>query len=123
MCKTLEKSKYILNLQDNWDDEGSKRYKLSTWKRMAKFFANCNERAFNFQSSLDSPIISHSINGSIDVFWKDKNYKLLVNIPEDLNEKATFYGRGNKGNEIRGEFNPENHNNGLVMFLLNNQYL
>src|ERR1039457_4669153 len=37
--KTIEKSKFIYDLKDDWDDEGSKGYKKETWIRSVNFIS------------------------------------------------------------------------------------
>ncbi|MFQ5752362.1 MAG: hypothetical protein ACE5HI_10225, partial [bacterium] len=36
----IENSKYLLSLDDDWDDEGSTGYKAATWKRAIQFVVN-----------------------------------------------------------------------------------
>lgn len=94
------KSKYMLEFEDNWDDEGSKAYDIETWNRAISFLA-CNAQFFlsRYGEIIDTPIIAHSLNGSIDIYWKNKDFYLLINIPQNIEESATYYGKNLNTNE------------------------
>lgn len=117
--KEIQESKYILDLADNWDDEGSKGYQLSTWQRATSFLSNLSAKAWDsFRVTIDAPKIYHGPDGSIDVFWKTDKYQILANIPEDPSLPATFYGSNFKKDSIKGTFDIANGGCNLLMFLV-----
>ena len=40
LANEIEFSKYLLNFQENWDDQNSKAYLLETWEKTIKFIGN-----------------------------------------------------------------------------------
>lgn len=114
----IEESRYLLDFKENWDDEGSPAYLLSTWKKAVKFVANYTGLIYEtFLKSIPTPEIYHSFNGSIDILWKSDKYQLLINIPAD-NSPAKFYGDNYLLDKIQGSFDPANYNQGLILSLL-----
>ena len=114
----IEKSRYILKLEDNWDDEGSPKYDFDTWKRSVLFVANYSKLIYErFSKVILAPQIYHSIKGSIDLLWKNSNYQLLINIPSG-NKPAKFYGDNYDLDNIEGTFDPSTYKLGLILTLL-----
>lgn len=106
--KEIEYSKYILNLKDNWDDEGSIEYKQRTWEKSIKFIREYfYEIKIQFNITVDIPKIYPGPNGSIDIFWKNKNYELLINV-NDNNDIASYYGDDKSENTFKGTLNLSN---------------
>ena len=109
--KSIIESKYILELENNWDDEGSPPYKKSTWKTAIKFLITLSNLAYDkIGVIIDAPRIYHSSEGSIDLLWKKDHYRLLINIPEDQDSLATFYGDDYESQKIEGAFDPNKNN-------------
>ncbi len=87
----INKSKYILNLEDNWDDEGAEKYNSDTLNNAIGFVI-----AFADRINQDShhqiyvPKILHGPDKSIDIFWEEDGFRLIINIEESGN-KASFY--------------------------------
>ncbi len=87
----IEKSKYILDLKDDYDDEGAESYSYEIWEKATKFLIdNAKEIFFQKQKVIDTPRILHGPNGSIDILWKNSEYRLLINIDSD--STLSFYG-------------------------------
>lgn len=84
----IEKAKYMLGYKDNWDGEGSAGYKENTFLKTIKFLI---ELAKDVPAIFPTPNIYHGPNGSIDIYWKEENMNLLINVLEN-NDTATFYG-------------------------------
>ncbi len=108
----IEQSKYMLEYPDNWDDEGSLPYKKSTWKRAVQFIANYAEwiYATNYQVIL-CPKILHGPTGSIDIYWRNEDFHLLINISIDEKLPATFYGDDYHGQTVEGKLYPAHFRN------------
>lgn len=97
---SIEKSKYILELPDNWDDEGAKSYSKDTWIKAIEFISSyANYLLEEFGKLISTPKIYHGPDGSIDFHWKKDSYTLLLNIPKDGLD-ATFYGETISGRGI-----------------------
>jgi hypothetical protein len=117
--QAIEDSRRILDLSDNWDDEGSPGYERGTWERAVRFL--CEQARFAFHrldEVLDAPEILPGPDGSIDVHWKKDNYELLVNIPNEPGEPAEYYGdNGEEVMPIRGSCDPAQPDRKLISWL------
>ncbi|NIR52266.1 hypothetical protein GWO43_27105 [candidate division KSB1 bacterium] len=115
----LEKSRSILQLKDDWDDQGSIRYDKDTWKRSVRFVSNYAKWVLDKVSiKIPSPKIYPGPDGGIDIQWKDAQYRLLINIPRDPEAEASFYGDDYNKEKISGTFVPSKFNLGLLLNLL-----
>jgi len=89
----IKASEYIVDLKDNWDDEGSKGYKSETWLNAINLILTYSvwikENRFTI---ISPPQIYEGPEGSIDILWESKKYRLLLNVPEDKNLPISFYG-------------------------------
>ncbi len=119
LFESINRSKSILRLEENWDEEGSKGFKDETWISVVKFLVTYFNAAYDiFGEIVKTPSIFPSENGSIDVLWNSESYRLLVNIQEDSNV-ITFYGDDRKNTSIKGscDISLETHK-GLILTLL-----
>ena len=108
----------ILKLTDNWDGEGSPGYKADTLKRAVWFLTSHAERLCSkYGVRLPVPKIGPGPNGSIDIHWKSP-WELLINIPADPNEMASFYGDNYGSQKIRGSFDLKTFNLGPFTWLM-----
>jgi len=120
LIQSIEKSKYILDLKDNWDDEGAKAYLEDTWIKAIRFIVNYAELILaNTGKSIIAPDIYHGPDGSIDLLWKHLSFNLLINIPKDNMLLGTFYGDDYSSQKIEGSFNPELVKASLFPMLVN----
>jgi len=112
----IEKSKYILELEDDWDDEGSPAYDKTTWIRAIMFIYNYTKKIYDeFGIVVDSPKISQGPKSSIDILWKTEIYRFLINIPKDHNKPASFYGDDYHDEQIKGTIKTDNDSKWLVL--------
>jgi hypothetical protein len=65
-----------------------------------------------------APRIGPGPNGSVDLYWKEKDWELLINIPADSGKMATFYGDDYGSQKIKGSFSPNSFNYGIVPWLI-----
>lgn len=119
LLEKIAASRKILAWSDNWDGEGSPGYKELTWKRSIRFIQDHIHWLWRkYALVIDAPDILPGPDGSIDIHWETKNYELLINIPADPSEPASFYGDDYGNSSIRGTFKPESYNLGLLSWLL-----
>jgi|SRR5690242_3247331 len=57
-------------------------------------------------------------DGSVDVHWKNPARELLINIPADLNEPASFYGDDYGKFSIKGKMDTSSLHPSVLMWLL-----
>lgn len=118
LVETIDKSKYILDLQDNWDDEGSSKYDLQTWISAIRFLLNYSKILYeDFNTEVDNPVIYHAPKGSIDIMWEKENYRIVVNILSD-GEQAFFYADNYKDQITEGSFKVHKFNHLLIPFAI-----
>ena len=117
--EAITPSRWILDLKDDWDEQGSPGYEESTWLRACEFLtrqADCARESFG--RDLPVPRILPGPDASIDLHWKMPRFELLVNIPKDTSKPATFYGDDYGNSCIKGNLNPSEEIRGLVVWLL-----
>lgn len=109
----------ILALRDDWDGEGSSSYSDLVVTRASDFVRRYATRAWmDSDVVIATPRILPGPDGSIDVHWKMDSYELLVNIPPDQDEVATFYGDDYGTAQFKGTFNPATYKRGLISWIV-----
>jgi hypothetical protein len=106
----IEKSKYIIDLQDDWDDEGSIGYKEETWRKSVDFLIEYVEWVYSKFNKFYIPSIYHGQKGGIDIVWQEATFKMLIRLDEKV-ENAVFYAEDKKRvQNSQGEFKVANLN-------------
>jgi hypothetical protein len=115
----IEQSRRILELPDNWDDEGSPGYASETWERAVRFVRTNARRLWDDRElRVEAPAINHGPDGSIDIHWRKGGRILLINIPPQADTPAEYYGRNDRGHEVKGTLDTSEPNHWLMMWLL-----
>jgi len=116
----IERATRILELEDDWDGEGSSGYTEDTFNRAVEFLTEHSKGLWELCGSLlPVPRIGPGPDGSIDLHWKLPSHELLVNIPSDPNEVPTFYGDNYGALKNRGTLEPKKFNAEIVPWLMN----
>jgi len=98
ITRTIETSRSILDLEENWDGEGALPFSQKVWETAVTFLALLAKEALErLDIIVDAPRILPSAEGSIDLHWKADTYELLVNIPQN-GTPASYYGDNTLGN-------------------------
>jgi len=120
LLAALERSRAMLALPDNWDEEGSPAYREETWIRAVSLLSEYTMAACEVQRrDLPLPLIHNGPEGSIDILWRSPNRELLLNVPAESDELPTYYGDNRAGGEhVEGELMPPNVMKWLLMWLL-----
>lgn len=119
LLDSIERSKAMLNIRDNWDGEGSPGYSEDTWKRAVNFLLSMRRIAREqFQTQIAAPVISPADQGSIDVFWRNSGRNLLINIPADPMQSASYYGERNPEDTVCGTARVNSERPDLVAWLI-----
>lgn len=122
LATQIETSKSILNLDKNWDEEGSVGYSESTLIQAIDFITNYAHWIWDeMRIVIDTPKFLPGPEGSIDLLWKKEKYELLINIPVPPNAIAGFYGDDKYGTKIEGKFDIKSYNQGIFLCLLNQE--
>lgn len=105
MKDVIKEAESILNLKEDWDDEGAKIILRETFDKMSKFLLRQEDLFFEKYSwKFSIPDIAPSPDGSIDVHWKEEKFEILVNIHPHPNKTMSYYGDDQSGNSIKGYF-------------------
>jgi hypothetical protein len=97
----IEHAKSILR-QPELDDKES-LYSEETLDRAVAFMKTHIEsvwRSYGVKAPI--PTIGPGPHGSVDLYWEQPSWKLLVNIPADKDAPATFYGDDYGRQKIKG---------------------
>ncbi len=87
----IERSRCILDLLDDWDDEGAPAISKATWDRAIGWLsANALSLRTEHRVVVVAPLMSAGPDGSIDVHRKDDRRQLLVNVPADTTQPVGF---------------------------------
>lgn len=117
--KAINSSRYILELGENWDEDGSPSYSEETWNRAASFI---KKTAWSFKSErgnwIQPPKITPGPDGSIDVRWKTEKRTLLINFPADEAQFPDFFGSDKGKDTIKGTLDLSSPNQWLLMWLM-----
>ncbi len=103
----IQRSRGMLDLPDNWDDDGGSRIDTATWERAISFL---RDNALHLWSEghvhVGAPVISQVGDGSIDIHWKDERRQLLINVPASGDEPIEFYGDDRGRTIVKGVVDP-----------------
>lgn len=115
--EAIEASRDLLQLEDNWDEEGGRRIDEDTWLRTVRFLTRYASWLWDASGrALDVPDIMPVPEGSIDLHWDYPKYELLINIPAQSDKPAGFYGDDRGKIVIEGHFDPQDFNEGLALW-------
>jgi hypothetical protein len=119
LLDAITKSRKMLDWADDWDGEGSVGYSEATWNRARDFILHNASRLWRIcLVIISTPRISPGPDGSIDIHWKTGESELLINIPVDLSEPATYYGDNKAGQIVKGNLDTQANNQWLLMWLM-----
>jgi len=88
------KSKNLSDLPEDWDTFGALQINVKTWEKMSHFLIDYSLYVFNnYNATIQMPAINPCPNGSIDLVWRTKKVRLLVNIkPYNSKIIGSYYG-------------------------------
>lgn len=114
IAAAIEKSRYVLDLEKDFDGMGSEVPSPETWQKAVRFVAEYANWLFDlFGKKMVVPKIYHGSAGSLDVYWENERFNLLINIPPQQGS-ATFYGDNYQGQVTEGRFDTENFQQALL---------
>jgi hypothetical protein len=119
VADAVEKSEYILDLPEDWDDEGSPRYERETWERAVKFvLRNAVELWRKERVRVEPPALHNGPDASIDIHWRSPGAELLINVPSGSDRPATYYGLNKRARtETKGKLDTSASNEWLLMWI------
>ena len=70
LAETIQESRRILDLHDNWDHKGAVGYDESTWNRTTSYLRLLEHAYFDaYGAGIPAPLIGPADEGSIELFW------------------------------------------------------
>jgi hypothetical protein len=100
-------SRWLLDLEESWDDEGSPPITQATWNMAVSFLRRqANVYWKHHSAEIPVPHITPGSDGSIDIHWKTSRFELLVNIGGDPEFPTDFYGDDYGRTKIKGSLDP-----------------
>jgi len=117
----IELQRAVGMLNDFDADTDERLFTLETLDR-ASAFLRAQSAKFRKMYGEDAPVPNIGVgpDASVDLHWKGADWELLVNIPEDTSKFATFYGDDYGSQKIKGSFDPQILNYGIIMWLMKN---
>lgn len=119
LSQAIDESRYIYELEDDWDDEGSSGYTEEFWSQAISFLKN-NAQQLRAKNGVwvYAPTISPGPYGSIDLHWETSERELLIKIPANLDEPASYYGDDRRKNKIKGTLDISENNEWILLWLM-----
>jgi len=119
LSEVINVSRSILDLKDNWDEEGSPGYDESTWDRATELVRNVVADYWKcYKVWPDSPKIQPGPEGSIDINWRLGRRELLINVPANEKSPVTYFGIRSPKETIKGKLDPSLSNEWILLWLL-----
>lgn len=116
----IEASRTLLELKDDWDEEGSPGYLERTWKRATEFLRNHARWLWEQHDTiLETPRLAPGPHGSIDIYWRTEEAELLLNVPADPAQPLSCYGDSKSGFKVSGPLSDSDYQRGLWSWLSN----
>jgi hypothetical protein len=89
----IENSKAIVNCQPDPSDDLPLACSHETWQRATRILIDHALAVWvKIKVVIRAPTISAGPEGSVDLYWTSAPYGLLINIPPDPKQPATFFG-------------------------------
>jgi len=93
IAERIRNSQVIFNRPADPSDELVLTCSKETWQRAIEILvAHAISVWKNARAVTEPPVISAGPDGSVDLYWTAAPYGLLLNVPADPNQPATYYG-------------------------------
>lgn len=96
LAKAIDRSKKLLTLKDNWDEEGALATNIETYNKAIKFLVEYSIYILNSgpgQVVLDAPDIDILNDGSIVINWETKSATFTIIFDKSPTDIAYFYAK------------------------------
>lgn len=120
MAESIERSRAMLDLQDNWDDEGSPSYAETTWRRAIQFVIDTATSFLRHRNVVPpAPMILKGPEASIDILWSSPRRQMLLNIPAEEDQPVTLGGHDRESEDrvVEGSLDPSERNEWLLVWI------
>jgi len=109
----------LRSLSADWDDEGASAIDAQTAEVAVSLLTAAEDRMIErYGRTIPPPTVSPCGDGSIDLFWKNDAYRLLINIQPPAVRESDFYGETRSGLKFRGTFPAQAYEAHIIPLLL-----
>ena len=100
MAQTIDEARTsIVGMENDWDGENVFEYQEETFHCVETFLYQLAKKGSS--PEINRVQILPSSEGSIDLYWKEEHFELLINFSPD--GSGDYYGDNYKGESIRGK--------------------
>lgn len=118
--KAIADSRWLLDLDHDWDEQGAEPYSAATRKRASEFlWKHAVWMVRKWGIVMPAPKLLPGPNGSIDIHWDTPRFEMLINVPKDYQDKASFYADDRGSLCIKGTLDVSKYNRGLLTWFSN----
>lgn len=110
----IESSRCLLELGPDWDDAGGLPIDEDTWNKAMELLRRTITKIGAAVDTLPVPNISPCADGSIDIFWKNARFTLLVNI-QSTDATPDFYAETADGLTLEGTFTSKTRDLSVIL--------
>jgi hypothetical protein len=90
--QAINESKYILDLKDDWDDDGASSTDLGTYLKAVNFLVLYSKTILDkYIQIIDAPLIDIMRDGSVSILWETNNATFLIIFKKKDTEYSYFY--------------------------------
>lgn len=109
LAAEIERARYLLDLPDDWDDDGSPGFAEATWSRTVAFAVDLCTRLVDGWSVTPRDVeIMPGANGNLSLEVAYPNATLLFSVPPTRDEPIRYYGRSDAADRTtKGLLAPE----------------
>lgn len=91
--EAINESKHLLELEDDWDEEGALATNEIIYKRSIDILVTYSNYVYEEHGfAIEAPEINLVKDGSIDLEWRSKDYILLINVRNTKERNIHYYG-------------------------------
>ena len=91
-------SEYLLDLEEDWDDEGADSTNFETYKNAIDFVISSSKFLNTYSSKVEKPFIDITRDGSISVQWDTPKATFFIIFKKNNKEYAYYYGQEKETN-------------------------
>ncbi len=90
----IEKARYILEFEKDWDDDGALPISKTSWDRAVALLRQSAEHLIEtHQLHLPPPMIAPMPEGNVTLYWYDDVRHVIIDIPNDDSKPFTYAGK------------------------------
>lgn len=117
--EAIEASRALLELGDDWDGQGTPGFSLEVWRRtVGLVVALAHDLRGKRELVVDDVQILPGEDGGLAIDWRTAKRELLITVPKNSGEEASFYGDdGVGGHKVKGTLDPSASNRWIAEWL------